>query len=111
MADFIHQNLAQGRWFKMPLCEQLGNVGSEIGRAVKWQKAGEAALRNKALERAFDLFDLTISDQRWRVRLKEICRAREVVADVFYGQNQYQTSPEDLEKYFYQFALASRLKI
>lgn len=110
MADFIHQNLAQGRWFKMPLCEQLGNIGSEVGRAVKQQRKGDTAGRDKALERAFDLFDLTISDRRWSARLKEICRVREVVADVFYGQNQYQTSLEELEKYFHQFALASRLR-
>jgi hypothetical protein len=37
MVDYVHQNLAVGRWFEMTLAEQLGNVGSEVGRAIKWQ--------------------------------------------------------------------------
>lgn len=110
MADFIHQNLAQGRWFNLTLYEQLGNVGSEVGRALKRQKADDFASRDQALARAFDLLDLTIKDSRWRARLKEICRAREVLADFFYGGNRYGSSPEALEEYFCQFARAARLR-
>ncbi len=108
MADFIHHDLAGGRWFGMALCEQLGNVGSEVGRAIKWQREENTVRREKSLERALELLDLTIADQRWQGRLKEICRAREVVTDFFYGNNQYQGSPESLEKYFYQFAQEAR---
>ncbi len=105
----IHKDLAAGRWFEMSIFEQLGNVGSEVGRAAKWQKQNESEKRDKALERSFDLLDLTITDHRWHGhRLKELCRAREVLADVFYGDNQYNDSPEKMEKYFYQFALAAR---
>ena len=110
MSDFIHQNLAQGRWFGLTLSEQLGNVGSEVGRAANWQKKGNLASRDKALDRAFDLIDLTISDPRWKSRLKEIVRSRAVLADVFYGKNEYKDTPESLEKYFYHYALAARLR-
>ena len=108
MNDHIHQNLAAGRWFELTLLEQLGNVGSEVGRGVRWHRAQKFVNRDQALDRAFDLLDLTISDPRWRLRLKELCRAREVLADTFYGDNYYQDTPEALEKYFYQYALAAR---
>lgn len=111
MIDFIHQNLAQGKWFTLSLSEQLGNVGSEVGRAAKWQRHGNTLSRDKALDRAFDLLDMTIADARRKKSLKELCRSREVLADVFYGDNQYKDSPEALEKYFYQYALAARRNI
>lgn len=106
--NFVHKNLAVERWFNLSLMEQLGNIGSEVGRAIKWKKQGEKLHQEKALERALELFDLTIADARWIKRLKEITRAREVVCDFFYGDNVYQTSPKSLEKYFYYFAFAAQ---
>jgi hypothetical protein len=108
--EHIHKNLADGRWFQMTFCEQMGNIGSEVGRAVKRHRAGNIELRDQALARAFDLLSLTKSDPRWILRLKEVCRVGEVLADTFYGDRIYKDSPENLEKYFYQFALAARIK-
>lgn len=106
--NITHKNLAAERWFNLSLMEQLGNIGSEVGRAINWKKRGEKMHQEKALERALELFDLTIRDKRWVKRLKEITRSREIVCDFFYGDNFYQTSPEFLEKYFYYFAFAAR---
>lgn len=109
MADFIHKNLAEGRWLTMSLSEQLGNVGSEVGRATNWQKKGNLEQTKKALDRGLELLDFTIADSRWSgARVKELCRSREVLVDVFYGDNDYHDSPEAMEKYFYQYALAAR---
>lgn len=112
MTESIHNITAQGGWFEKDLCEQMGNIGSEVGRAVNWQKKGNTVQQKKALDRAFDLLDLTMADTRWHsgARLKEICRARGLLADIFYGKNEFNDSPADLEKYFYQFALMARLK-
>lgn len=97
------------RWHTLTLVEQLGNIGSEIGRATSYVRQGQLVRRDKALERAFELFDLTLSDPRWRGRrLREIARAREVCADTFYGSREYGGTPESLEKYFYYFAVAAR---
>jgi len=95
----------------MSLSEQLGNVGSEVGRAAKWQRQGNTASRDNALERAFDLLDMTIADSRRKNSLKELCRLREVLADTFYGKKEYKDTPEALEKYFYQYAVAARRNI
>ncbi|HLC70098.1 MAG TPA: hypothetical protein VJH75_03585 [Patescibacteria group bacterium] len=109
---YLHKNLAQGRWFELSLCEQLGNVGSEVGRAANWEKRGDVIQRDKALERAVDLLDLTISDDRWRGgRLKELCRAREVLKDTFWGDRTYGSTPEQEEKYYFHYALAARKDI
>ncbi|MEK7159766.1 MAG: hypothetical protein AAB575_03270 [Patescibacteria group bacterium] len=112
MADAQHKDLAAGRWSSLTLAEQLGNVGSEVGRALSWQKKNNEQYREKALVRALELIDLTISDRRWieQHRLKEILRTREILVDYFYGDNFYQTIPEQLEKYFYYFAFAARNK-
>ena len=108
MTEFAHQNLANGRWFTLTLCEQLGNVGSEVGRALNWQKNNNPEYFQKAADRALELLDLTVSDPRWRNRLKEILLSRNLVADYFYGQNEFQETPEKLEKYFHYFAVAAR---
>jgi hypothetical protein len=103
-----HPNLVAGRWFSMSLAEQLGNVGSEVGRAITAQKSGEKQREENAKARAMELFDLTVSDIRWSARLKELVRGREVLTDWFYGNNIYGSSSENLEKYFYYFAYAAR---
>lgn len=97
-------------WHKRTLSEQMGNIGSEVGRALKWKGVDESR-EVSAIERALELFDFTMEDKRWQgSRLREICRSREVAADYFYGDNEYKSTPQNLEKYFYYFALAARKK-
>lgn len=105
---FQHQLLAQGRWFELSLMEQLANIGSEIHRIIKAKN--DQKKFDSAVIRALELFDLTIQDSRWKDRLKEILRVREIFCDIIYGDNQYNTSLEDLDKYFFYFALAAKKK-
>jgi len=102
------KTLAAGRWFEFTFAEQMGNIGSEVGRAANSLRRGDSVQKDRALVRAFELFDLTAADPRWRHRMKEPLRAREVVADFFYGDNVYQSTAESLENYFMQFAFAAR---
>lgn len=104
-----HVELSRGGWQKLSLMEQLGNIGSEVGRAAKWQGKDDGNFR-ASFTRALELLDLTIQDSRWRRRLKEIIRARELLSAAFSEKETYNTSLQDLERYFYQFALAARLK-
>lgn len=103
----IHSELASGRWFELTLLEQLGNIGSEVSRASRSQGRNEKRFRG-AVERALELFDLTLDDPRWRRRLKEICRARELFCYAVHGENPYATTLEDLDRYFTHFAIAAR---
>ncbi|MCC7010437.1 MAG: hypothetical protein IT184_16630 [Acidobacteria bacterium] len=110
MSVIQHRDLANGRWWQLSLAEQLGNIGSEISRAVKWS-GRNPTLAHGALERALELFDLTLDDPRHRQsppRLREIARAREVVVDFFDGPNEYGSTAENLQRYFDAYALAVR---
>ena len=105
-----HKSLSEGEWRKLSLLEQLGNIGSEISRAGRWQGKDEE-LFNGAVERTLELFDLTLDDPRWRKRMCEIARVREVFCDTVFGKKEYQSSLEDLLRYFDQFAYAVRLRV
>ena len=106
----IHKDLANGRWSTFSLSEQMGNIGSEVSRASK-QENKNPELFLKATDRALELFDLTLSDKRWRGRLKEIGRAREVFCDAILGGKEYGTHLQDLQKYFDYFGIAARLNV
>ncbi|MEI8334441.1 MAG: hypothetical protein WCH74_11395 [Chloroflexota bacterium] len=104
-----HAGLAAGRWQALTLAEQLGNIGSEVGRAIRASEHDDAERFAGALDRALELFDLTLGDPRWRGhRLREIARAREVTCDFLVGENDYRSTAASLDAYFFQFALAAR---
>lgn len=109
MSRFVHQELAAGGWRKLSLAQQLGNIGSDVARAARFENHDEQLFRD-AVERALELFDLTLEDPRWKGRLREIGRAREVFCDAVYGGKLYRSSLKDLTRYFDQFALAAALK-
>jgi len=92
----------------MTLAEQLGNIGSEVGRAARAKGQGNEKRLAGALDRALELFDLTLADPRWANRLKEIARAREIVCDFLVGDNEYGSTAESFERYFLPFALSAR---
>lgn len=104
-----HKNAANGRWFRFSLIEQMANIGSEVFRAIIWKNKNNRKYSQLAFERALELFDLTIADPKNRLRLREVTRAREVVVDYFFGDNIYNSSDENLEKYFYSFNYAARI--
>lgn len=108
MKKIFHKELASGKWFKLSLAEQLANIGSEVSRVRKWQGRDDKIFWN-AVERALELFDLTLEDTRWReARLREIARVRELFCDTVLGGKDYQTSLKDLERYFLPFTLFAR---
>jgi hypothetical protein len=58
--------------------------------------------------RCLELFDLTLADDRWRHRRREIARAREIVCDFLVGDNDARSTAESLDAYFLPFAVAAR---
>jgi len=102
-----HPGLAAGRWAELSLAEQLANVGSEVGRMLRWRERDER-LAAGALDRALELLDLTLADPRWRGRLSEIARARELLCDAAAGGGSYGSTLEELDRYFLAFAVSAR---
>ena len=106
MAPF-HEQLSAGRWHSLSLIEQLANVGSDVARAARWY--GKDHQRCElAFYRALELLDLTIADERWKGRLKELTRARELLCDAMFGGTTYGSDLASLDRYFFHFAMAAR---
>ena len=104
----LHAGLTADRWQSKTLCEQLGNVGSEVARALRAKELGNRERMNGALDRALELLDMTLADPRHQGRRREICRAREVFLDYLLGSNEYGSSAASLDAYFLQFGVAAR---
>jgi hypothetical protein len=104
-----HPALAAGRWQSLSLIEQLGNVGSEVDRALRAHAQRRQDRFDSALDRALELFDLTASDPRWKLhQRREILRAREQFCRVFFDPAAEADLSAYLSKYFLQFAVAAR---
>ena len=106
--NYQHKQLAQGRWQKLTLMEQLANVGSEVDRTIIWREK-KAEYSRMAFERALELLDLTLEDEKNKKRLKEISRVREALVDYFTGKNEYASTDELWQDYFFAFNFAARI--
>jgi hypothetical protein len=58
------------KWFSMPVGHQMYNIGSEVGRAIKW-KNNELRKINFTIK-AIELLGLTKSDPKNAVRFEEL---------------------------------------
>lgn len=105
--DYLRADLAAGRWQTLPLVEQLAHVGSDVARASRWQ-GKDPQCCEQAFLRALELLDLTIGDDRWKGRRKELVRARELLCDAMLGGTAYGSDLAALDRYFFHFAVAAR---
>ena len=110
MSRTIHKQAAAGRWSRLELVEQLGNVGSEVDRAIRAWDAGKTSRFDSAFDRALELFDLTATDARWHGhRCQEVLRAREEFCRLFFDRDVPPESAEGLRRYFFGFGYAARM--
>jgi len=70
------------RWKNFSKRQQLLMIGSEFMRAKAWQGKNQENFLS-ALERALELIDLTISDDKWKENLRMILKLREEVAKFY----------------------------
>lgn len=104
----IHTNLTLERWCRFSILEQLANVGTDIERAIQWRRVQNLDYSQQAFARALELLDLTIADPKnVRGKRKEILRVREALIDHFVYDNEYQTTEEFWQQYFYDFNYAA----
>ena len=79
--NFQHRELSQGKWKKLSFFEQMANIGSEVERAINWKNKNNEEYSRLAFERALELIDLTITDEKNLKRLRELTRVRENLVD------------------------------
>ena len=99
----------------MDFISQMANIGSEVGRTLKWKQKGNTALAKNAFIRALDLFDLTIkvgrnndSQSSRDSMLREVLMARDQFCEEYLSEDSNAIAPSD--RYFSQFAKACALK-
>jgi len=102
-----HSTLTQEKWNTLSTVEQLGNIGSEVSRAITWRSKNSEYMK-LAVFRALELLDLSVGDKKNNDSLKEILRVRECIADYFLGDNIYKFTDEWWNKYFMEYAIAAR---
>jgi len=110
--QIIHKELASGRWFTMTLAEQLANIGSEVYRSINWFRKNDKERFQKAFERALELFDLTLDDERWKMRTKEITRSRELFCSLLTASELYpdlELQFDSMNRYFLQFGIYANM--
>lgn len=101
-----HPELANGRWAEMPFAMQMGNIGSEVSRAVNSKARGNDERAENAAARAIELFELTIDcNQKYGTRLRELCRGKEEFCDYIFGGNSFHTDPVKMVRYYDQFVV------
>ena len=107
----IHKDLSQERWNSFSLFVQLANVGTDIERTINWKNKGNKEYSMQAFERALELLDMTVADPKNRSpRRKELLRVREALVDHFVFDNEYSSTDQSWQDYFYQFNYAAALE-
>jgi len=93
----------------MTMQEQMGNIGSEVGRSIKAYRVNDTERFNGALDRALDLFDATTDGlvQNKSPRTKEVLRAKDQYLALFFNDT-FADDADKIEQYFTQYALAAR---
>lgn len=93
----------QSAWVARPLFDQLGNIGSEVGRAMNAIRREDEAALDGAFKRGLDLIDAS-ADVMSEHRRRELLRAREIFSEAVLDR----VVDEKLEAYFMQYAVAAR---
>ena len=99
------------RWAKLSIIDQMANISSEVGRSFNARRQGQAENENLAIIRALDLFDATIDNliANKSIRSKEVLRSKDQYLSALLNPKFDEKAGASIEKYFTQYAIASRL--
>ncbi|MFH1562338.1 MAG: hypothetical protein ABIF11_02810 [Nitrospirota bacterium] len=107
--SYQHKDLANGRWFEFSFPVQMANIGSEVNRTINWKNKNNPEYSQQAFERALELLHLTISDPKNKKHLRELTRLYEVLVDYFAFDNEYGSTDQFCQNYFFAFNYLARL--
>jgi hypothetical protein len=98
------------RWARLSICEQMGNIGAEVGRAINAKRSDMPERMEGAINRALDLFSATVEvllrEGTHKHRAREVLRARDEFLALFYDDRFGEA--DKIEEYFMHFAVAAR---
>ncbi len=96
----------RAKWSRMTIFEQMGNIGSEVGRVISAKQRADSKNLEAATFRGLDLFNATIEHlvRQKSPRVREVLLSRDQFAEMALTDK----TDAKLDEYFLQFALAAR---
>lgn len=110
MKNIQHRKQSEGEWQKKTFLEQMANIGSEVYRAINWRNRNNEEYAQLAFERSLELFDLSKGSKLSYPEYKELLRMREIWVDYFKYDNEYNSTGEGINRYFFYSTIASKNK-
>jgi hypothetical protein len=95
------------KWATLSVFEQMGNIGSEVGRSMNALECDDAVALEGAYRRGLDLIDATVNIWHSESRKRELLRAREL----FTTSVDSREVDRQLDTYFMQYAIATRTSL
>ncbi len=96
-------------WAKFNFDEQMGNIGSEVSRAIKAKQNGNEESLIGAFYRALDLFNASLEVLKNNAsQYQEVKEANQKFVAFFQSKNSNPKDFAQLDGYFYAYALVAR---
>lgn len=92
------------KWASLSFYEQMGNIGSEVGRTMSGIRRGDKQAMLGAYYRGLDLIDATAKSLNTDGRRRELLRARELFSEAV----ETKIVDQKLDDYFMTFAILAR---
>ena len=108
MLFMIHSQYTEDKRYAMTIREQMGNVSSEVWRALRAKASNNISRMNTAVDAVLELLVATRSDPKNQSKRREIARSREIFLDYITDTNEYNETAERIDKYFTEYALVAR---
>ena len=90
-------------WFAMPVGVQISNVGSEVHRAISWKNRGDEQKKINFCMKAIEFIELMKEDPKNQYRKRELDCCIDELRDYFTVENIYNTTEEQLIRYYDAF--------
>lgn len=91
------------KWWKMSIGEQIGNVGSEVARAIRRKNKNDILGAQEFCIHAIEMLCYTKQDPKNVHRRKELSYAQEEILDYVLGENLYQNDDQSIMKWYDAF--------
>jgi len=102
--------ITQEKWQEFSLEQQMANIGSEVTRVVNLKEKNDKELSENSAWRVLEMIDSTLSDRRWKGRLREVFFLRDVFCDYLFNYGNFDVLGNNLKEYFLPFALLAMQK-
>lgn len=102
----MNNHFDEVKWASLTFYEQMGNIGSEVGRTMNAIRRGDDLAIQGAYYRGLDLIDATAKNLNTSARRRELLRAREVFCEAV----ESKIVDQKLDNYFMTFAVLARSK-